>query len=217
MKTGEKIAMGFVAVMGIAVTGLTFYMESGRSSDAAAPGQRVGSSDSSAALRLIPAGLRAEDLPDAESRGAKVLGLYCAQCHDLPDPRMHTPEEWEAVVARMEQHMQAQAGGMLARILQPSTQDQVVLVDYLQAHGLKPIKGLVVASLDSGEGQSYRQVCSGCHALPDPAQHTPKEWRLVVARMKQNISEAGRPLPPDDAFGAVLRYLEQNAREETPL
>lgn len=217
MKKGEKIAMGFVAVMGIAVAGLTLYMESYRSSDPAAAGKRIGGPDSSAALRLIPAGLRAEDLPDAESRGAKVLGLYCGQCHDLPDPRMHTPEEWEAVVARMEQHMQAQAGGMLARILLPSSQDKDVLVNYLHAHSLKPMESLALATLSSGEGQSYRQVCSDCHALPDPAQHTPKEWRLVVARMKQNISEAGRPLPSDEAFGAVLTYLERNAREETHL
>lgn len=217
MKKGEKAAMGFVAVMAIAVAGLTFYMESQSPEEGGAASTQVGGLAQSASLRLIPAGLQVVDLPDAQSRGAKVLGLYCGQCHDLPDPRMHTPKEWEAVLARMEHHMDAQAGGMLVRILKPSDQDRGQLADYLHAHGLKPLEGVAMASLDSANGQSYRQVCADCHALPDPAQHTPSEWRLVVARMKQNILGAGRSMPSDDVFGAVVAYLEQFARQEAPL
>lgn len=217
MKQGEKVAMGFVVAMAVAVTGLTFYMESQSDQRANSAGKGGVGLDQSAALRLIPAGLRIEDVPDAESRGAQVLGLYCGQCHDLPDPRMHTPKEWEAVVARMEQHMKAQAGGMLVRILQPSSDDWGVLVEYLHAHALRPMESAALASLDSSLGQSYREVCADCHALPDPAQHTPKEWRLVIARMKQNMAGAGRPMPSDEMFGAVLTYLEKNARQEASL
>lgn len=217
MKQGEKVAMGFVAAMVVAVTGMTFYMESQSDRGVNPASQSAGGLEQSAALRLIPAGLRAEDLPNAESRGAKVLGLYCGQCHGLPDPRMHTPKEWETVVARMEQHMQAQAGGMLVRILKPSAADMGVLVEYLHAYGLKPMESTAMARLDSGPGESYRKVCADCHALPDPAQHTTKEWRLVIARMKQNISNAGRSLPSDEAFAAVLTYLEKNARQDTAL
>lgn len=211
MKQGEKVAMGFVALMVIAVAGLTFYMESQSPEKSDATSSRVGGLEQSASLRLIPAGLRTEDLPDPESRGAKVLGLYCGQCHDLPDPRMHTPKEWEVVLTRMEQHMEAQAGGMLVRILRPSAQDMSLLADYLHVHGLKPLDGSALASLESPAGQSYRQVCADCHALPDPAQHTASEWRLVVARMKQNMSAAGRPLPADEALATALAYLEQHA------
>jgi len=213
MKKGEKVAMGFVGLMVVAVTGLTFYMELQSPENSRATSPRIGGLEQSKSLRLIPAGLRVEDLPDPESRGAKVLGLYCGQCHDLPNPRMHTPKEWEAVLTRMEQHMEAQAGGMLVRILRPAAQDMGVLADYLHVHGLKPLEGSAMASLDSPAGQSYRQVCADCHALPDPAQHSSSEWRLVVARMKQNILAAGRPLPGDEVLGGVLAYLEQHAAQ----
>lgn len=38
----------------------------------------------------------------------------CSQCHALPDPRQHSPEDWIAVVRRMTDHMQEMLGESLA-------------------------------------------------------------------------------------------------------
>ena len=49
--------------------------------------------------------LDAKKLPQVNSSSAESFRLACAQCHALPDPRMHTPKEWPAVVARMQKNM----------------------------------------------------------------------------------------------------------------
>lgn len=43
-------------------------------------------------------------LPSAAGR--QSFELVCSRCHALPDPLMHSPNDWEAVVARMEQNME---------------------------------------------------------------------------------------------------------------
>ena len=50
--------------------------------------------------------LDAKKLPEVSSSSAESFRLACAQCHALPDPRMHTPKEWPAVVARMQKNME---------------------------------------------------------------------------------------------------------------
>lgn len=214
MKRGEKVAMGFIAAMAVGLGLLTFEMESQWSERPEAAQSAFGGLEQSASLRLIPAGLAPSDLPDPGSRGAFVLGLYCAQCHDLPNPRMHTAKEWESVLGRMEQRMEAEGGGMLARVLRPSEQDMGVLAAYLHTHGLKAIDSAAAPSLDTAPGRSFSAVCAECHSLPDPAQHTPSEWRLVVARMTQNIAKSGRPVPGDEVLAGVLSYLSEHARSE---
>lgn len=44
------------------------------------------------------------DLPDLAGR--EEFERTCAQCHDLPDPRQHGPDDWFVVARRMDQHMQ---------------------------------------------------------------------------------------------------------------
>ena len=38
----------------------------------------------------------------------------------------------------------------------------------------------------------YRDTCSSCHDLPDPASHDPWQWVFVVDRMEERIKAMGR-------------------------
>jgi cytochrome c5 len=42
-------------------------------------------------------------LPDTPER--EFFQKTCAQCHELPDPRQHSTQDWYVVVRRMNQHM----------------------------------------------------------------------------------------------------------------
>ena len=44
-------------------------------------------------------------LPSPRSKGAILFAATCAQCHALPDPRLHTAQQWSQVVARMRKNM----------------------------------------------------------------------------------------------------------------
>lgn len=39
-------------------------------------------------------------------RGRDAFAAVCSQCHALPDPRVHSAEDWPAVYARMERNME---------------------------------------------------------------------------------------------------------------
>ncbi len=39
-------------------------------------------------------------------RGRETFALICSRCHALPDPRVHSPEDWAIVFARMERNME---------------------------------------------------------------------------------------------------------------
>lgn len=45
----------------------------------------------------------ADSLPPG--RGRDVFEATCSRCHLLPDPRVHSPADWPAVVLRMERNM----------------------------------------------------------------------------------------------------------------
>lgn len=51
-------------------------------------------------------------LPAGPNR--EFFSTTCSQCHALPDPRQHSPEDWIAVVRRMTDHMQQMLGESLA-------------------------------------------------------------------------------------------------------
>lgn len=55
--------------------------------------------NAAAATRTQPAA----DRPIAE--GERLTRQYCMQCHALPSPQQHTPEQWLNVVIRMEGYM----------------------------------------------------------------------------------------------------------------
>jgi hypothetical protein len=80
----------------------------------------------------LPPGIGETDLPEPKSRGAQLLARYCAQCHDLPPPILHTSSEWPKVLARMERRMQMM--GLKGSILKPTDQEQAAIRNYLQRH-----------------------------------------------------------------------------------
>jgi hypothetical protein len=52
------------------------------------------------ALREAPKQLLADRSPDAI-----LFSARCTQCHALPDPTLHTAQEWPGVIDRMRQHV----------------------------------------------------------------------------------------------------------------
>jgi len=50
---------------------------------------------------MMPTGFHAGMLTDASSPDAILFIRICTQCHDLPDPKLHTAEEWPMVVSQM--------------------------------------------------------------------------------------------------------------------
>jgi cytochrome c5 len=44
-------------------------------------------------------------LPSPESQGAFLFRSICSQCHPLPDPKLHTSDEWPMIIERMRGHM----------------------------------------------------------------------------------------------------------------
>jgi len=80
----------------------------------------------------LPPGIDAADLPDPQSRGARLMARYCVQCHDLPPPVLHTSSEWPKVLARMERRMEMMS--RMGSILNPTEQEQAAIVNYLQRH-----------------------------------------------------------------------------------
>lgn len=166
----------------------------------------------------LPPGIAPEDLPDPQSPGARLLTQYCAQCHDLPGPGMHTAREWPPVVERMNRRMRMMSGrgmmgGMMGRMAAPSDKELHEIVDYLQRHAQAPMDRSRYPDLDTEAGIAFQETCSRCHALPDPKQHTAGEWPLVVSRMKRNMTAMGKTVPEKDVIEQVVDFLRRHAKE----
>jgi mono/diheme cytochrome c family protein len=66
-------------------------------------------------------------------RGRDQFAVVCSQCHALPDPRVHSPEDWPTVYARMERNMER----MLVRPPKGDASTEILM--YLQTvAGKKP-------------------------------------------------------------------------------
>ncbi len=70
-------------------------------------------------------------LPSPESKSAIMFKETCSQCHALPDPSLHTAQEWSAVVERMRGNMQA----MGKRVI--TDQERKEIVGYLSQNARK--------------------------------------------------------------------------------
>lgn len=156
----------------------------------------------------LPPGLDPSLLPEQGSAGARALERYCAQCHALPGPGMHTLDEWPAVVERMARRMRMMEG-MMGVEAAPEA-DMRSLLRYLQAHAQKRIDPSRYPELP---GSDFQAICAQCHALPDPAQHTRDEWPAVVARMQKNMETMGRPIPSREQNKSIIGFLQRHARK----
>jgi hypothetical protein len=67
-------------------------------------------------------------LPSPESPEAISFKNTCSQCHALPDPKLHTADEWPNVVKRMRTNMQNMGKGVV------TDQEMKEIVSYLATH-----------------------------------------------------------------------------------
>lgn len=218
MKPGEKKAFLWIGATVVAVAALTITLEvqhqesqivkiSADASKKTSMQESDGISDIS-----IPAGISPDDLPDAESRGATMLTLYCAQCHELPPPAMHTANEWQNVIERMKSIMQSRRGGMLTRIIIPPEKDWAILESYLTTHAQIPLDTKQTSGLNTPAGKAFQETCSQCHGAPNPGTHTAREWPRVVLRMKSHIIRTGKTMPSQDDLMQIIEYLQTHGK-----
>lgn len=179
-------------------------------SAALAPNPREELILATAKIGLPPPGIGANDLPDPGSAGANLMATYCAQCHDLPSPAMHSATDWPGVVRRMWLRMERLPSGRQIQV--PDEGGRAAMLGYLITNALK-VSG---SSLPPGRGRAeFALVCSRCHALPDPRVHSAQDWLAVYLRMERNMERMNVSAPSQAQTGEILAYL-QNPVPATP-
>jgi cytochrome c1 len=168
--------------------------------------------------RILPPTFDVQQLPERQSRGAKLVIAYCVQCHNLPNPAMHHAEKWPAIVQRMVLRMEGKGNlgtlmaEMMAGVKAPGAEDTAAIVDYLERHSQKPLDPARYPEVNRPSGDAFRLACNQCHTLPDPQRHTAREWRAVVARMQENMEWMNRVVGSKPTPGEpTLRVEEINA------
>ncbi len=177
---------------------------------------------------VMPTGIPAEELPEPNSEGARLVAKYCSQCHGIPSPARHSAEEWVPTFRRMVRRMEHSSrmgrmmGGMRGRGMRgprgmhgaaaPTLDEQRVMLAYLQEHALKPLAELPPEKVDTPGAKAFSETCARCHALPSPDQHTADEWPAVVDRMRRHMAEMDVSDPGDETIREILDFLRENAR-----
>lgn len=157
-----------------------------------------------AKIGLPPAGIAAADLPEPASAGAGLVATYCAQCHDIPSPAMHSATDWPGVVRRMWLRMDRLPENL--HVAAPDQGDRNTMLTYLTANALK-VSG---ENLPPGKGRAeFALVCSRCHALPDPRVHSAQDWLAVFLRMERNMERMKVSPPTRNQTEEILAYLQQ--------
>ncbi len=160
-----------------------------------------------ASVALPPEGVTAADLPDPNSTGAQLIAKHCAQCHALPQPSMHSATDWPSVARRMWLREDGLAASLGVSV--PTTSERFLMLQYLSTNALK-VSG---ATLPAGPGrESFQLVCSRCHALPDPRNHSPQDWPTVFQRMEVNMARMKVPPLQGTQTTDILMYLQQASR-----
>lgn len=156
-----------------------------------------------ATVALPPPGTTAADLPDPNSAGAQLVAKHCAQCHDLPHPATHSATDWPAVARRM--WLRTEGLTPALNVAVPSVSERFLMLNYLTANALK-VSG---ANLPAGTGRdAFQLVCSRCHALPDPRNHSAQDWPTVFARMETNMTRMKVPPLQGTQTTDILLYLQ---------
>ena len=176
--------------------------------------------------RILPPTFALEQLPQRESRGARLVVGYCVQCHNLPNPAMHHAEKWPPIVDRMVLRMQGKGNlgtlmaEMMAGVKAPSDEETKEINAYLQRYAQKPLDPARYPEVNRASGEAFRVACNQCHVLPDPQRYTAKEWPRVVARMQENMEWMNRvvgskPVPgePQLRVEEILAFLSKYARK----
>jgi hypothetical protein len=175
--------------------------------------------------RILPPTFAEHQLPQPASRGAKLVLAYCVQCHNLPNPAMHHAAKWPGIVQRMVLRMQGKGNmgtlmaEMMAGVKAPSAEDTKTIVAYLRRHSQKPLDPERYPEVNRPAGEAFRVACNQCHVLPDPKRYTAGEWRLVVARMQENMQwmnrvVAAKPAPSEPRLPVeeINAFLARHAK-----
>jgi cytochrome c5 len=75
---------------------------------------------------LLEHALKVGDAELPAGPGREEFRATCSRCHELPDPRQHSPVDWVAVARRMNQHMEDMLGRTINR------EDFTRIVRYLE-------------------------------------------------------------------------------------
>jgi cytochrome c5 len=163
----------------------------------------------SAKAALPPPGIAAADLPDPNSEGAKAVAQFCITCHNLPSPTLHSATDWPGVARRMWLRMDLLPEGL--RVPVPTEEQRQAIINYLLGHALQ-VSG---AALPEGPGRStFSRMCSRCHALPDPRQHSTADWPAVVTRMEQRMDQMKVDRPGQGQVSEIILYLQGASRRK---
>ncbi len=160
-------------------------------------------------VALPPPGVQAADLPDPNSKGAQLVVQYCGQCHNLPSPQMHSATDWPSIARRMWLRMELLPATLQVKV--PTAAERFAILDYLNTNALK-VSG---STLPAGPGrEAFSQVCSRCHALPDPRTHSREDWPTVFARMERNMERMKVPPATREQATDLLLYLQMVASRQ---
>jgi len=176
--------------------------------------------------RILPPTFAARQLPQPKSRGARLVIGYCVQCHNLPNPAMHHAAKWPTIVERMVLRMEGKGNlgtlmaEMMAGVKAPSEAETKEIVAYLRRHAQRPLDPARYPEINRPSGEAFRVACNQCHVLPDPKRYTAGEWRVVVARMQENMEWMNRvvgskPVPREPRLRVeeINAFLAKHARK----
>jgi cytochrome c5 len=159
-----------------------------------------------ATIALPPDWIGPSDLPQPDSRGAKLVAAYCRQCHALPTPKAHGAADWPVVLRRMWLRMEGLPESL--RVEVPSLSDRSDMLQYLTANALK----VGATPPPPGKGrEAFLSSCSRCHATPDPGLHSKEEWPVVLARVERNMKRMNVATPTGLESEDILAYLQSVA------
>jgi cytochrome c5 len=161
---------------------------------------------------LLPPGIKPEDLPDPDSSGAKLLARFCNQCHNLPNPSMHSAQEWPQIVERMFFRMQMMSGMM--GVESPTSEERQVMIAYLEMYALKSISPGSLPSAKSPGAVFFKNFCGQCHSLPDPESHSAVEWPALVEKMKKNMELMHKKVITEAEENQIVSFLQKNAKKK---
>ena len=175
--------------------------------------------------RILPPSLEPRQLPEPGATGARLVVMYCVQCHYLPNPAMHDAARWKSVVARMVWRMEGRGNlgklmqDMMAEVTAPGAEEQATLLRYLQKHAQRGLNPGRYPDLDTESGRRFSIACSQCHVLPDPGRHAASEWPAIVERMQRNMAWVNRVTGdpvlrtnPQLDTADITRFLRRHAR-----
>ena len=157
-------------------------------------------------IALPPPGIAPADLAEPASPGALLVARYCAQCHELPSPTMHSATDWPRVVRRMWLRMDRLPDTFGIRTANEGERNTVLT--YLMDNGLRVSGG----ELPSGRGrEDFAAICSRCHALPDIRIHASGDWPAVFMRMERNMERMNVSPATREQTDNILFYLQKVA------